>query len=63
MEVLDDAVGEAGGLESFLDVLDDGGRLGRGFQDDGVAGEEGGNQGVDEDEVGVLVTWSAEIPS
>lgn len=38
MEVLEDAVGEAGGGEDGEQVLDDGGGLGGGLEDHGVAG-------------------------
>jgi hypothetical protein len=54
VEELDDVLVEAGFDEDVADLLDDGWRLGRGLEDDTVAGEESGDEGVREDEVWVL---------
>lgn len=54
VEELGDAMGKTGLGEEGDDVFGDGGGLGRGFENDGVTGEEGGDEGVDEDEVGVV---------
>lgn len=59
MERLQDARGEAGGGEDGDEVCGGGGGLGGGFEEYGVACEEGGDEGVDEDEVGVLWGWLA----
>jgi len=48
---LADVVGQAGGLERVEDALGGERRLGGGLENHRVAGEEGGNEGVDLDKV------------
>ncbi len=54
MEDLEDVRGKAGGGEDGEDVFGACGGLRGWFEDEGVAGEKGGNEGIDENKVGVL---------
>lgn len=54
MEVLQHAIREAGLGEVSCHVLRDGGRLGGGLQDDRVSSQDGRDQGIDQDQIGVL---------
>ena len=55
VEVLQHALGQASSLEDLSDTLGNGGGLGRRLQDDGVAGENGWDERVDEGQVRILV--------
>lgn len=54
MEVLQDALGQTSCLENLGDPLSNGRRLWRRLEDNGVAGEDSRDEGVDESEVGIL---------
>jgi hypothetical protein len=54
VEILNHTAGQASLGEGLGDLLDDGRCLGRRLEDDRVAGEQRGYQGVDENEIWVL---------
>lgn len=61
VENLEDSRGEAGLGKGLGEAVGDEGRLGGGFEDDGTSGEEGGDNGVDGDEIWKL--QSSELKS
>lgn len=54
MEILDDAIGQAGFLEGPAHLFRNGRGLGGRLEDDRVSGKQGGDQGVDEDQIRIL---------
>ena len=59
MEVLQDARRQTGLEKGLGDLLHDSGGLGRRLEDDSVARQEGWDEGVDEDQIGVLSSLAA----
>ena len=54
MEVLQDSRGQTRLIKGLGDLFGDSRGLWRGFDDDGVAGKKSWDQGIDQNEIGIL---------